>query len=325
MYMKTRAEGFGAEVKRRIMLGTYALSHGYYDAYYLKAQQVRRLIADDFVRAYSQCDVIAGPTTLLAMLNSLQMGFRTLALEKRSAEVWQVLGAVKSEFGKFGGVLASLKKQLQTASNTIDDAETRTRQMDRALKSVEALPAALTLQGEAAAPSAWSMDVGLRVTRYGLDGGLQRRNRWLAQAATRATAATAATPAAAATSPATETPGPTAVEPGNNAVAQDSRTGLPSVPDLDANHDLYNTSNPPDGTAVAGGAPREGIPTAPRVAPAPIQPVAPPVETPRDIEPAATTPPEATMTSGTEVASSDTGSGSSVKLGGTLRVKRAWS
>jgi DNA recombination protein RmuC len=85
--------------------------------------------------------VIAGPTTLFAMLNSLQMGFRTLALEKRSAEAWQVLGAVKTEFGKFGEVLATLKKQLATASNTIEQAETRTRQMDRRLKSVEALPA----------------------------------------------------------------------------------------------------------------------------------------------------------------------------------------
>jgi DNA recombination protein RmuC len=85
--------------------------------------------------------VIAGPTTLFAMLNSLQMGFRTLALEKRSAEVWQVLGAVKTEFGKFGEVLASLKRQLATASNTIEQAETRTRQMDRRLRSVEALPA----------------------------------------------------------------------------------------------------------------------------------------------------------------------------------------
>jgi DNA recombination protein RmuC len=84
--------------------------------------------------------VVAGPTTLLAMLNSLQMGFRTLALEQRSAEVWQVLGAVKTEFSKFGGVLATLKRQLSTASKTIDDAETRTRQMSRALKSVEALP-----------------------------------------------------------------------------------------------------------------------------------------------------------------------------------------
>lgn len=62
MYAKTRAEGFGAEVKRRILVGTYVLSHGYYDAYYLKAQQVRRLIADDFQRAYRQCDVIMGAT-----------------------------------------------------------------------------------------------------------------------------------------------------------------------------------------------------------------------------------------------------------------------
>ena len=62
MYKKSRAEGFGAEVKRRILVGTYVLSHGYYDAYYLKAQQVRRLIADDFTRAYQNCDVIMGPT-----------------------------------------------------------------------------------------------------------------------------------------------------------------------------------------------------------------------------------------------------------------------
>ena len=62
MYQKSRAEGFGAEVKRRILVGTYVLSHGYYDAYYLKAQQVRRLIADDFRRAYQTCDVIIGPT-----------------------------------------------------------------------------------------------------------------------------------------------------------------------------------------------------------------------------------------------------------------------
>ena len=85
--------------------------------------------------------VPAGPTTLAAMLNSLQMGFRTLAIEKRSAEVWQVLGAVKSEFGKFGEVLARLKTQLATASNTIESAEVRTRAMSRALKTVEALPA----------------------------------------------------------------------------------------------------------------------------------------------------------------------------------------
>jgi DNA recombination protein RmuC len=83
--------------------------------------------------------MLAGPTTLLATLNSLQMGFRTLALEKRSAEVWEVLGAVKTEFASFGAVLAKTKKKLNEAVNTIDDAEVRTRVMTRKLKSVEAL------------------------------------------------------------------------------------------------------------------------------------------------------------------------------------------
>jgi aspartyl-tRNA(Asn)/glutamyl-tRNA(Gln) amidotransferase subunit A len=63
MYQKTRAQGFGPEVKRRIMIGTYVLSHGYYDAYYLQAQRVRRLIAEDFARAFERCDLIAGPTS----------------------------------------------------------------------------------------------------------------------------------------------------------------------------------------------------------------------------------------------------------------------
>ena len=63
MYKKTRAQGFGAEVKRRILVGTYVLSHGYYDAYYIKAQKLRRLIAQDFVAAFKKCDVIMGPTT----------------------------------------------------------------------------------------------------------------------------------------------------------------------------------------------------------------------------------------------------------------------
>jgi DNA recombination protein RmuC len=83
---------------------------------------------------------LAGPTTLLAILNSLQMGFRTLALEKRSSEVWQVLGAVKTEFGKFGDVLSKVKAQTQTVLNTLDLAHTRTNVMTRALKTVEALP-----------------------------------------------------------------------------------------------------------------------------------------------------------------------------------------
>ncbi len=85
---------------------------------------------------------LAGPTTLLAMLNSLQMGFRTLALEKRSSEVWQVLGAVKTEFDKFGGVLAKVKTQTETVLNTLSSAEVRSRAMNRVLRQVEALPEA---------------------------------------------------------------------------------------------------------------------------------------------------------------------------------------
>jgi DNA recombination protein RmuC len=85
---------------------------------------------------------LAGPTTLMAMLNSLQMGFRTLALEKRSSEVWQVLGAVKTEFGKFGDVLAKVRNQTQTVLNTLDQAQTRTNVMNRALRQVDALPEA---------------------------------------------------------------------------------------------------------------------------------------------------------------------------------------
>jgi len=84
--------------------------------------------------------VLAGPTTLAAILSSLRMGFQTLAIEKRASEVWEVLAAVKTEFGKFGEVLDSLKKQLKTASRTIDKAEVRTRAMERRLRNVERLP-----------------------------------------------------------------------------------------------------------------------------------------------------------------------------------------
>ena len=83
---------------------------------------------------------VAGPTTLLATLSSLQMGFRTLALEKRSAEVWEVLGAVKTEFGKFGEFVAKVKGQAENVVKTLDHAQSRTNMMNRALKKVEALP-----------------------------------------------------------------------------------------------------------------------------------------------------------------------------------------
>ncbi len=84
--------------------------------------------------------VLAGPTTLSAIVNSLAVGFRTLAIQKRSSEVWQVLGAVKTEFAKFGAALEKTQKKILEASNTIEDATKRSRIMERKLKTVEALP-----------------------------------------------------------------------------------------------------------------------------------------------------------------------------------------
>ena len=105
----------------------------------LYAEALRRPgLADTLQREWRVS--LAGPTTLAALLNSLQMGFRTLAIEQRSAEVWAVLGAVKSEFGKFGEALAHTRKKLDEASNSISKAETRTRQLSRKLSEVEALP-----------------------------------------------------------------------------------------------------------------------------------------------------------------------------------------
>lgn len=83
--------------------------------------------------------IITGPTTLMSILNSLQVGFRTLAIEKRSSEVWQVLGAAKAEFQKYGKVWEKLEKQLQTAQNTVAEASTRTRAVERKLRAVESL------------------------------------------------------------------------------------------------------------------------------------------------------------------------------------------
>jgi DNA recombination protein RmuC len=105
----------------------------------LYAEVLRRPgLTDQLQRDYRV--TIAGPTTLTALLNSLQMGFRTLAIEKRSSEVWQVLGAVKTEFGKFGDVLAKTKSQLETVARSIEAAERRTRVMSSKLREVEALP-----------------------------------------------------------------------------------------------------------------------------------------------------------------------------------------
>jgi DNA recombination protein RmuC len=96
---------------------------------------------------------IAGPTTLSALLNSLQMGFRTLAIQQRSSEVWQLLGAVKNEFGKFGDVLKTVRKKLDEAGKHLDTTTTRTRAIERKLRDVELLPGEQTQQllGDSAA------------------------------------------------------------------------------------------------------------------------------------------------------------------------------
>lgn len=105
----------------------------------LYAEVMRRPgLSDELQRTFRIS--IAGPSTLSALLNSLQMGFRTLALEKRSSEVWEILGAVKTEFAKFGTVLDATRKVLERAAKNIDDAQVRTRQMTRKLKKIEALP-----------------------------------------------------------------------------------------------------------------------------------------------------------------------------------------
>ena len=110
----------------------------------LYAEVLRLDLFETLQREYKV--MIAGPTTLAAFLNSLQMGFRTLAIEKRSSEVWQLLGAVKSEFGKFGGILDKTKKKLEEASRVIDSAGTRTRAIERRLRDVQEMPETETRQ-----------------------------------------------------------------------------------------------------------------------------------------------------------------------------------
>ena len=104
----------------------------------LYAEALRRPGLVDSLQQMHRVTVV-GPMNLAGLLNSLQMGFRTLAIEKRSSEVWQLLGAVKTEFGRFGDVLAATKRQIDTVARSIESAETRTRQMSRKLKDVEAV------------------------------------------------------------------------------------------------------------------------------------------------------------------------------------------
>lgn len=105
----------------------------------LYAEAIRRIGLVEQVQR--DCKVVfAGPTTLAALLNSLQMGFRTLAIQERSSEVWNLLAAVKTEFGKFGAVLDGVKKKLQEASNKIDEVDLRSRVISKKLRAVEESP-----------------------------------------------------------------------------------------------------------------------------------------------------------------------------------------
>jgi len=105
----------------------------------LYAEVLRRPGLAEFIQREYRV-TIAGPTNLAAILNSLQMGFRTLAIEKRSSEVWKILSSVKTEFGKFGDVLEATQKKLQEASNKIEEATKSTRKIERQLKDVQVLP-----------------------------------------------------------------------------------------------------------------------------------------------------------------------------------------
>jgi DNA recombination protein RmuC len=105
----------------------------------LFAEVTRRSALVDLVQRDYRI-VFAGPTTLWSILNSLQMGFRTLAIEKRSGEVWNTLAAVKTEWSKYGEALDKVKKKLDEASSSIEAVQVRTRAVDRKLKSVHELP-----------------------------------------------------------------------------------------------------------------------------------------------------------------------------------------
>lgn len=105
----------------------------------LYAEVVRRGLVESLQRSYKIN--IAGPTTMAALLNSLQMGFKTLAIQKRSGEVWDILGAIKTEFDKFGNVLQNTQQRLEQANKELDNLiGVRTRQIQRKLRSVQSLP-----------------------------------------------------------------------------------------------------------------------------------------------------------------------------------------
>lgn len=135
-----RIEGFAKDIRGKYVEPPHTTDFAimYLPTEGLFAEAIRHPGLFDRVRSQHQV-IITGPTTFSAILSSLQMGFRTLAVEKRSSEVWQVLGEVKTEFGKFGDVLANVRKKLQQAGNQMDQVGVRTQAIDRKLRDVETI------------------------------------------------------------------------------------------------------------------------------------------------------------------------------------------
>lgn len=158
------AEEAGRQLENRIKLEARTIKEKYIDPPYTTDFAILFLPVEglyaEIVRKAGLCEllqrefrvVVAGPTTLAALLNSLQMGFRTLAIERRSSEVWALLGAVKTEFGRFGDLLDKTQKKLQEASSTIENAARKSRTIEKKLRDVQALPSGeaviLTEEGE---------------------------------------------------------------------------------------------------------------------------------------------------------------------------------
>ncbi|ATW27084.1 recombinase RmuC [Candidatus Formimonas warabiya] len=145
--LEARIKGEAKDIKEKYLDPPYTTDFGimFLPTEGLYAEVLRRPgLCENLQRTYRV--VVTGPTTLAALLNSLQMGFRTLAIEKRSSEVWALLGAVKTEFGRFGDILDKTKKKLEEASTTIENAAKKSRTIERKLKQVQELPSAEAVQ-----------------------------------------------------------------------------------------------------------------------------------------------------------------------------------
>jgi DNA recombination protein RmuC len=141
--LETRLKGEGKDIKSKYIDPPHTTDFAimFLPTEGLFAEALRRPGLSEWLQR--ECRVVlTGPTTLSALLNSLQMGFRTLAIEKRSSDVWQLLGAVKTEFGNFGDILDKTHKKLQEASNSIEGAARKSRNIERKLNKVQELPAA---------------------------------------------------------------------------------------------------------------------------------------------------------------------------------------